>query len=183
MQNYEVFERKCKMTGQRYLRTASSSSWGLLVAPITNTRSSPPDCTYNTHTRSVSHLWSGIWIPVKLFHMKQSTHTYSIKLDEKLSFESSAGVMLALSPLAQQTVNLICIEITINDTLQKIHNSWSTNESDWQLLPMKMIDGCSSLATANKARTSFSPSPTWKHAQHEWIRVFYTLRKKCEKTI
>lgn len=29
-----------------YLRTASSSSCGLLVAPITSTLSSPADCTY-----------------------------------------------------------------------------------------------------------------------------------------
>lgn len=41
------------------------------------------------------------------------TPTHSIKLDEKLGFESSAGVMLSLSPLAQQTVDLICIQITM----------------------------------------------------------------------
>lgn len=30
--------------------------------------------------------------------------------------------------------------------------------------PMKMIDGCNSLATAKSARTSFSPSPTCEGA-------------------
>lgn len=40
------------------------------------------------------------------------------------------------------------------------------------LLPMKMIDGCSSLATANSARTSFSPSPTCED------RIFRILSSK-----
>lgn len=48
------------------LKTASSSSCGLFVAPMTSTRSSPPDCTWNqeaakhqaTVTTQVSTRWS-----------------------------------------------------------------------------------------------------------------------------
>lgn len=36
--------------------------------------------------------------------------------------------------------------------------------------PMKMIDGCNSLATAKSARTSFSPSPTCEGADRKGQR-------------
>jgi len=45
-------------------------------------------------------------------------------------------------------------------------------------VPMKMTEGCISLATENNARTNFSPSPTWTRPNK-----FTTTRRWATTTI
>lgn len=48
---------------------------------------------------------------------------------------------------------------------------------------MKMTDGCNSLATANKARTSFSPSPTCEETTGKRSKVRPCRTDQCDRSV
>ena len=110
-----------------YRITASSSSQGRLVAPMTSTFSSPSAFTpSNSRRNSVLSRLLASFSPSRRSHRRESISSATNETSKWLTFFKTIP-------------------------FQKGRNK-----------PIKTIDGCKSLAQANNARTSFSPSPTWR---------------------